>query len=108
MLKVKIQNGGYIVEGLSQEHVNALSYALETASETGDFYDGTMHFELEKFFGDLYSGEVTEEEEEGDELYSNLLTTTSVRAMDEQDVVIDFTEAFEKDRAAHWETEDDY
>lgn len=41
------------------------------------------------------------EDEEGPDMYSGYLTTTSSRAMYEQDIVEEFEEALAKDRASH-------
>jgi len=104
MLRMSYKDGEYIVSGLTQDHVNAISYSLDLASQEDDTYDVDSHDDLEEFFAriweepeDLPEGESGEE---GPEEFSGYLTTSSIRDTDEQLTLLDFQEALEKNRAS--------
>lgn len=86
---------------LTQDEVNAISYALDIALEYDDTYDVDTHDYLQELFAEMWEGDF----EEGPEQFSGYSTSISLIEEDTQGVVLDLNERIRKNKEAHWEKE---
>jgi len=105
MAKIKRTKDGEVIYNmdLTQDEVNAISYALEISSECEDTYDVDTHDYLQEFFAEMWQEDFDEEEGPAD--FSGYSTSIVEVDNDTQSVVLDFQERLTKIRQAHWEDE---
>lgn len=108
MAKIKRTKDGEVIYNvdLTQDEINAISYAMDVATESDDTYDVDTHDYLQEFFAEMWAGDYLGDDE-GPSEYSGFGTSIAVIEEDTQSVVLNFNELRNKDKEAHG-FEDEY